>query len=86
MIWKTIASAPKDREIMGRVMAYPPFTCEWDAATGEFIHHDPEDGAIAYRPTHWAEQKQAAQPSDTQPGMEPGAGGMHLNPREGEAS
>lgn len=50
--WQTIETAPKDGTVFdARCGLWRPFECFWDGE--RFIHMDPEDGPIAYDPTHW---------------------------------
>lgn len=50
--WKDIASAPRDGSpFEARCGLFPPCEAYFNGAV--FVHHDDEDGEIAYPFTHW---------------------------------
>lgn len=50
--WRTISSAPKDgTEFEARCGLFPPTTAHYNGSV--FVHHDDDDGEIAYPFTHW---------------------------------
>jgi hypothetical protein len=50
--WQDISTAPRDGTVfLARSGDWTPFECEWDGE--RFVHMDPEDGPIAYKPAQW---------------------------------
>jgi hypothetical protein len=50
--WQPIETAPRDGTVfLARCGGFAPFECEWHG--DRWVHMDPEDGPIAYKPDQW---------------------------------
>ena len=50
--WRDIATAPRDGTVfLARCGDWAPFECQWHGE--QFVHMDPEEGPIGYKPDQW---------------------------------
>lgn len=50
--WRDIATAPRDGTVfLARRGDWAPFECQWHGE--QFVHMDPEEGPISYKPDQW---------------------------------